>query len=99
VAATTPLTFPGRETTAEQYPSYWQHLIINNNMTSTNRYIKIVVLVIFLLSGVRQSDAVFKEADFGHTIEVLCAELETKYKEQKSIMRRYEQNAQFPLQT
>lgn len=63
-------------------------------MTSTNRYIKIVVLVIFLLSGVRQSDAVFKEADFGHTIEVLCAELETKYKEQKSIMRRYEQNAQ-----
>jgi len=43
--------------------------------------------------GFSQSNAVFKERDFGRTIDVLCAELEQKYKEQKEIMQRYDANA------
>lgn len=62
-------------------------------MKLKNLYCRYLLLVIFLLTGVTQSDAVFKERDFGKTIDVLCAELELKYKEQKAIMQQYEQNA------
>ena len=55
--------------------------------------LKLLLLVIFMLVGVTQGDAVFKERDFGKTIDVLCAELEQKYKEQKEIMKKYEQSA------
>ena len=63
-------------------------------MKFRNSYIKSLLLVIFLLVGVTQSNAVFKERDFGKTIDVLCAELELKYKEQKVIMERYNQRAE-----
>ena len=62
-------------------------------MKLKNLYCRYLLLVIFLLTGVTQGDAVFKERDFGKTIDVLCAELELKYKEQKAIMQQYEQNA------
>ena len=55
--------------------------------------LKLLLLVIFMFVGVTQGDAVFKERDFGKTIDVLCAELEQKYKEQKEIMKRYNQRA------
>jgi small-conductance mechanosensitive channel len=51
-------------------------------------------VVIFLLLGITHGDAVFKERDFGKTIDVLCAELELKYKEQKEILDNYEKRAQ-----
>ena len=50
-------------------------------------------MLILLTLDVSQSSAVFKERDFGKTIDVLCAELEQKYKQQKDIMQRYELNA------
>jgi len=56
--------------------------------------LKLLLLVIFMIVGVTQGDAVFKERDFGKTIDVLCAELELKYREQKEIMQRYEKNAE-----
>ena len=62
-------------------------------MTINNRYIKIFLLALFILAGGTNSDAVFKESDFGKTIDVLCAELEIKYKEQKELMHRYDLNA------
>ena len=43
--------------------------------------IRYIALLLFLAIGVTQSNAVFKERDFGKTIDVLCAELEQKYKE------------------
>lgn len=46
-----------------------------------------------MILGATPTDAVFKENDFGKTIDVLCAELEAKYKEQKEIMRKYENRA------
>ncbi len=62
-------------------------------MKTRNLNFRLLLVVILLLVGVVQGDAVFKERDFGKTIDVLCAELELKYKEQKEIMQRYEQNA------
>ena len=47
-----------------------------------------------MIVGATPTDAVFKENDFGRTIDVLCAELEAKYKEQKEMMRLYENKAQ-----
>ena len=62
-------------------------------MIKNNLNLKLLLLVIFMLVGVTHGDAVFKERDFGKTIDVLCAELELKYKEQKRIMALYEKNA------
>ena len=62
-------------------------------MRIRNTFYKFLLLVIFLLMGVTQSDAVFKERDFGKTIDVLCAELEQKYKTQKAMMQLYENSA------
>ncbi len=62
-------------------------------MNTIKRHIKLVLLLTFILIGWGQVDAVFKERDFGKTIDVLCAELELKYKEQKDIMQRYDLNA------
>ena len=61
--------------------------------TTRKNIIRYIALLLFLAIGVTQSNAVFKERDFGKTIDVLCAELEQKYKEQKEIMQRYDQNA------
>ena len=62
-------------------------------MTYLKKNIKYILLLILLTLDVSQSSAVFKERDFGKTIDVLCAELEQKYKQQKDIMQRYELNA------
>ena len=62
-------------------------------MKLKNLYCRYLLLVIFLLTGVTQGDAVFKERDFGKTIDVLCAELELKYKEQKAIMKQATKDA------
>lgn len=62
-------------------------------MKKTTINLRLLLLVILLIVGVTHGVAVFKERDFGKTIDVLCAELELKYKEQKEIMQRYEQNA------
>lgn len=62
-------------------------------MKTINKNIKYIALLILFALGATQSRAVFKERDFGKTIDVLCAELEQKYKEQKVIIQRYEQNA------
>lgn len=63
-------------------------------MKTFNRYIRYIALLILFSMGATQSNAVFKERDFGKTIDVLCAELEHKYKELKVIMQRYDLNAQ-----
>ncbi|MBQ9584980.1 MAG: mechanosensitive ion channel [Muribaculaceae bacterium] len=63
-------------------------------MTFKNKTIKLFLLVVFMIVGATPTDAVFKENDFGRTIDVLCAELEAKYKEQKEMMRLYENKAQ-----
>ncbi len=63
-------------------------------MKKIDLHIKLWLVVVFLLLGVTHGDAVFKERDFGKTIDVLCAELELKYKEQKEIMARYNQRAE-----
>ncbi len=55
--------------------------------------IKYIALLLLFALCFTQSNAVFKERDFGKTIDVLCAELEQKYKEQKETMQRYNQNA------
>lgn len=55
---------------------------------------RILLLVIVLLIGSAQAHAVFKERDFGKTINVLCAELEMKYKHQQETMKMQEQRAQ-----
>ena len=62
-------------------------------MKKKTRNARLLMLVILMIVGVTHGDAVFKERDFGKTIDVLCAELELKYKEQKETMQRYEQNA------
>ena len=62
-------------------------------MNFRNKKVKSLLLVILVILGIAQASAVFKERDFGKTIDVLCAELEQKYKEQKEIMQRYELNA------
>ena len=62
-------------------------------MITIKRHIRLLLLLTFILIGSVQVDAVFKERDFGKTIDVLCAELELKYKEQKDIMQRYDLNA------
>lgn len=62
-------------------------------MTYLKKNIKYFLLLILLTLDVSQSSAVFKERDFGKTIDVLCAELEQKYKQQKDIMQRYELSA------
>ena len=49
--------------------------------TNRKNIIRYIALLLFLAIGVTQSNAVFKERDFGKTIDVLCAELEQKYKE------------------
>ncbi len=58
-----------------------------------NNYIKWLLLLIAIVVASPDAGAVFKERDFGRTIEVLCAELERKYKEQQETMRVYEANA------
>jgi len=63
-------------------------------MRKNNHYLKILLVLTFAIIGVIQGDAVFKERDFGKTIDVLCAELELKYKEQKEIMNSYNKRAQ-----
>ena len=44
--------------------------------TTRKNIIRYIALLLFLAIGVTQSNAVFKERDFGKTIDVLCAELE-----------------------
>ncbi len=58
-----------------------------------NIYVKCLLLLIIGVVATPDAGAVFKERDFGRTIEVLCAELELKYKEQQETMRMYEANA------
>ncbi len=55
---------------------------------------KILLLIIVLIFSATQAHAVFKEHDFGKTIDVLCAELEMKYKHQQQTMKELEQRAQ-----
>lgn len=55
---------------------------------------RLFLLVIVLIVGSTQVHAVFKERDFGKTIDVLCAELEMKYKQQKQSMKEMEMRAQ-----
>ncbi len=62
-------------------------------MRKNNLNLRLLLLVIFTLVGITQGDAVFKERDFGKTIDVLCAELELKYNKQKELMAKYEGNA------
>lgn len=62
-------------------------------MTFIKKNIKYLLLLILITLDVSQSSAVFKERDFGKTIEVLCAELEQKYKQQKDIIQRYDLSA------
>ena len=50
--------------------------------------------MILLIVSSYQAHAVFKERDFGKTIDVLCAELEMKYKQQQQTMKEQEQRAQ-----
>ena len=62
-------------------------------MTFIKKNIKYLLLLILITLDVSQSSAVFKERDFSKTIEVLCAELEQKYKQQKDIIQRYDLSA------
>ena len=47
-----------------------------------------------LLISTTHANAVFKEHDFGKTIDVLCAELEMKYKQQQQTMKELELRVQ-----
>ena len=49
--------------------------------------------MIVLVISTTQAHAVFKERDFGKTIDVLCAELEMKYKQQQQTIKSMEQRA------
>ena len=51
-----------------------------------NIYVKCLLLLIIGVVATPDAGAVFKERDFGRTIEVLCAELELKYKEQQETL-------------
>lgn len=59
-----------------------------------NIYIKWLLVVLAAVVVSPDAGAVFKERDFGKTIEVLCAELELKYKEQQQTLRLYQANAE-----
>ena len=50
--------------------------------------------MIVLVISTTQAHAVFKERDFGKTIDVLCAELEVKYKQQQQTIKSMEQRVQ-----
>ena len=63
-------------------------------IVKTNYLYKILLVFIVLVIGTTQAHAVFKERDFGKTIDVLCAELEMKYKQQQITMKRLELRAQ-----
>ena len=63
-------------------------------MVKTKTLHRLLLLLIVLISGTIQVHAVFKERDFGKTIEVLCAELEMKYKQQQITMKQLETRAQ-----
>lgn len=63
-------------------------------MIKTPSLHRFLLLAIALIISTTQAQAVFKERDFGKTIDVLCAELEMKYKQQKQSMREMELRAQ-----
>ena len=63
-------------------------------MIKTPSLHRFLLLAIALIISTSQAQAVFKEHDFGKTIDVLCAELEMKYKQQKQSMREMELRAQ-----
>ena len=63
-------------------------------MKKTSTLNRLLLFVIVLVVSTTQSHAVFKERDFGKTIDVLCAELEMKYKKQQQTMKSLEQRAQ-----
>ncbi len=63
-------------------------------MIKTPTLNRLLLVLVVLIVGAGQAHAVFKERDFGKTIDVLCAELEMKYKQQKQTMKRLELRAQ-----
>ncbi len=64
------------------------------NMKKIKYYIGRMTILLVCLLSVPNANAVFKERDFGKTIEVLCAELELKYKKQTQTLKMHELNAQ-----
>ena len=63
-------------------------------MRKTTTLYRLLLLFTVLIISTSPTHAVFKEHDFGKTIDVLCAELEMKYKQQKQTMKEQEQRAQ-----
>ncbi|MBO4723479.1 MAG: mechanosensitive ion channel family protein [Muribaculaceae bacterium] len=62
-------------------------------MKKTSTLNRLLLFLIVLVISTTQAHAVFKERDFGKTIDVLCAELEMKYKQQQQTIKSMEQRA------